>query len=98
MTASATSADETALGRFRARVMADETLAARLWQAEQPDRFVELAMRSAGALGLHFDAETVRHEIRPDPLGLARWAPAPLNGSHWPPQHWLPVNVLAQGN
>lgn len=82
-----------ALGRFRALVMADEALADSLSQEVDPDRFVDQVLRSASAHGMALAAETVRAQTRPDPLGLARWASAPMSGAKWPPRPWLPIHV-----
>jgi hypothetical protein len=90
-----TAMTSSSLEQFRALVMAQEALADSLSQAVDADRFVDLAMRSASAHGIALGAEAVRAEIRPDPLGLARWAAAPVTGALWPPKQWLPIQVTA---
>ena len=84
-----------ALGQFRALVMADEALADLLCQTDDADRFLALVLRSARERGLALAAETVRTQLRPDPLGLARWTAGPAIGSVWPARHWLPIQVSA---
>jgi hypothetical protein len=83
----------TALGRFRALVMADEALADSLSQETDADRFADQVLRSAGARRIALAAEAIRAELRPDPLGLARWAATPMSGAKWPPRPWLPIHV-----
>lgn len=86
------------LGQFTALVMADEALADSLCQTVDTERFFDLVMHSAGARGLALAAETVRAQLRPDLLGLARWAIRPATESVWPSKHWLPIQVSALGD
>lgn len=89
---------QNALGQFHALVMADEALADSLSQTVDAERFFDLVMQSAGARGLALAAEAVRAQLRPDPLGLARWTASPATGSAWPSRHWLPIQVAALDN
>jgi len=81
-----------ALRRLRALVMQNETLQAALRQAEG-ERFVALATSGAAAEAIPLAPDTVRAAMAPDTLGLARFSAAPPDGTHWPPDHWLPVHV-----
>lgn len=96
MTISLQSEQPSVLDQFRALVMSDEGLADTLGQIVETERFVETAVHSANTRGLPLAAENVRARLRPDPLGLSRWATGATCGSRWPPRHWLPIHVLAQ--
>ena len=85
--------EETALGKFHALVVADEELASSLCQASDVNCFVDLAIRTADARGLTLVAEALHSRLRPDPLGMSRWATAPMIGSVWPPRQWLPIHL-----
>src|ERR1700688_2130286 len=78
-----------ALKIFAALVMADEALAARLAAVEDTDAFVAHATRSAQSHDIVLSEASLRNTAQADPLGLARWADAPLAGSSLPPRHWL---------
>lgn len=95
MTATTQPSDPTAIGQFRALVMADEALQQALSQTEDMGRFVELANGSANARGITLGADVIQTAVRPDPLGISRWMAAPVSGSLWPPKHWLPIQVTA---
>jgi len=84
-----------ALKSFAALVMADEALAARLAAVEDTDAFIEQATRSAQCHDIVLSEASLRNTAQADPLGLARWADAPLAGSSLPPRHWLPIGVVA---
>ncbi|MFZ0845397.1 MAG: sulfotransferase [Pseudolabrys sp.] len=101
MTIDTIPAPQNALGQFRALVMADEALADSLSRTFDAEDFAGLAMSAAGRHGIALAADTIKAEVRPDPLGLTRWAAAPESGSAsastWPPRHWLPIHVIAHG-
>jgi hypothetical protein len=84
-----------ALKSFAALVMVDEALAARLAAVEDPDAFIEHAMRSAQSHDIALPEASLRSAVQPDPLGLGRWSDAPFAGSPLPPRHWLPIGVAA---
>ena len=83
------------LADFAAAVMADTALAAALAAVDERDAFAEQAVRHAAERGLRLDAAAVTAALRPDPLGLARYGPPLMQGQHWPPAAWLPVQVIA---
>jgi hypothetical protein len=89
------SVSDDALKSFAALVMADEALAARLAAVEDTDAFIEQATRSAQCHDIVLSEASLRNTAQADPLGLARWADAPLAGSSLPPRHWLPIGVVA---
>jgi hypothetical protein len=84
------------LERFRAAVMADPRLQLELSRSYDPAAFVELALARAGECGIVLDAGALRAELRPDPLGLSRWAVRAL-AERWPEGDWLPVHLGVQG-
>ena len=83
------------LADFAAAVMADTALAAALAAVGERAAFAEQAVRHAAERGLRLDAAAVTAALRPDPLGLARYGPPLMQGQHWPPAAWLPVQVVA---
>lgn len=83
---------------FRARVMADDALAARLYAMEDADRFIASVVSSAAALGIDLSEMVLRQAARPDPLSIDRFIPRPPNGNVWPSPQWLPIHVSTLGN
>jgi hypothetical protein len=88
----------TALDAFRACVMADEALTASLSGIDDPDQFVAHGLACAAARGIHLSEQSLRQAVRPDPLNIARFAPAPPDGAIWPPRPWLPVHLSMLGD
>jgi len=82
------------LADFAAAVMADTAFAATLASAVERDAFAAQAVRHAADRGFRLDAAAVTAALRPDPLGLARYVPPLMQGRHWPPAAWLPVQVV----
>lgn len=76
---------------FRALVMADPALQQLLAEQIDPAKVTALALEVAARHGIVLDAEVLNAANRPDPLGLNRFAAAPLGGAEWPPLAWLPV-------
>jgi hypothetical protein len=95
MTGNIPAFDSGELRRFADLVIADAALADALSQVEEIDRFVELAMVSAGAHGIAISADALRAATRPDPLGISRWLAPLAQGPSWPPVQWLPTQVVA---
>ena len=79
------------LDSFRAALLADAALQRELDAAED---FASAAVARARAHGIALAPEMLAPLLRDDPLGLARFLPAPLTGPPLP--GWLPVAV-AQG-
>lgn len=61
------------------------------------DEFAAAAASIAADHGVPFDADELRAVLRPDPLGLGRFAPAPLALEGWPPPGWLPARSVPTG-
>lgn len=95
MAVSEAAAGPTQLADFAAVVMTDTTLAAALASVGERDAFAAQTVRHAADRGFRLDAAIVTAALRPDPLGLARYAPPLMQGRHWPPAAWLPVQVVA---
>lgn len=85
------------LAAFGALVLADEALQACLGAIEIPDVFAAEAVAIAAGHGIALDAEAVDAAIRPDPLGLGRFGPAPVTLDRWPSRGWLPARVVPTG-
>lgn len=85
------------LEAFRRLVLADPALQDRLGAIAAADAFLAEAMAVAAAHGLALDAAAVAAAIRPDPLGLNRWMPAPVTLDRWPAPGWLPARTVPDG-
>jgi hypothetical protein len=81
------------LRRFRRLVMADPAAQAELSQLLAPAAFAEAAAAKAQALGVGLESATILQALRPDPLRLARLAPADACHAGWPDGDWLPTYV-----
>lgn len=83
------------LGGFASLILADTALADRLSRIGDAGDFVRDLERVAQTYGIALNGEMP--EVRPDPLGLARWTPAQTQGAAWPPPPWLPMQVSRAG-
>jgi hypothetical protein len=91
--------DPSACDRFRAYVLGDESLQLELSLIDEPERFADRSASVATALCIQLSPEAILASLRRDPLGLARWLPAPANAVEWPSKHWLPAHLsLAPGS
>lgn len=81
--------------RLQAAVMADAGLQQRLASVEEPQAFAAALSAAAAERGLTLNLEQIAARLRPDPLGLDRFAPAAPDGADWPDGPWLPVEVDA---
>ena len=59
-----------------------------------PDEFIATVRLISGELELPFDEPAVRAALQPDPLGISRWAGAPLTADSWPTGDWLPARSI----
>lgn len=66
----------------------------RLGAEIEVDRFISAALAIAGEQGLSLPEASLRAVLRPDPLGLGRFGPAPLEMAGWPPPGWLPTRSV----
>jgi hypothetical protein len=82
------------LDRFRAAVLAGGALQQRLAETQDGERFVARAVEAAAAAGIALDPSELGELAKPDPLGLARFVPAPCGGRAWPGRQWLPAELV----
>jgi hypothetical protein len=54
-------------------------------------------MQLARDTGLELPREAVAKAVRPDPLGIGRWAGAPVTLDRWPARGWLPARSVPTG-
>ncbi len=84
---------ESPLRRFGALVMADTALQKRLAEIGDLAEFADAVAQSAFTLGLPLPAERVLAALSPGRAELSRWMTPVAQGSAWPPQPWLPIQV-----
>lgn len=56
--------------------------------------FAALACDFAAGDGDPLSPDFLRERLRPDPLGLSLFDPAPIGGPAWPGRDWLPIQVV----
>ncbi len=61
------------------------------------DSFIRAALAIAGRHGLEVSEAVLRSVLRPDPLGIGRFAAAPIKLDLWPPCGWLPTRSVPTG-
>lgn len=76
------------------RLLADTDALTGLGACYDPRDFIAKLGEFAAAQGLPFDVEMAHGVLRPDPLGLGRFAAAPINVRRWPGAGWLPSRAL----
>ncbi|WP_230772535.1 sulfotransferase [Sphingomonas sp. Leaf4] len=87
------SSEAAMLARLRDAIDTDPALAARLAAIVDGHSFAIVAHAEAAAFGIDLSLAAIAAAIRPDPLGLERFA-LPLPTHHeWPAPAWLPVAV-----
>lgn len=64
----------------------------------EPEAFSEALLAVARAEGVACDGDAVAGLFRPDPLGINRWAPAPVQPAGWPGRGWLPSRSAMAGD
>ena len=84
------------LDRFRAAVMADPAVQQALAELRDPVAFEALAVEWANARGIPLAGADIAAAVRPDPLGIHGFAPAPQSGTAWPPRQWLPARCAIE--
>jgi len=89
--------DELQLRAFRRAVIDDPALQLRLAPIERPDDYTAAACALAQEIGIALTTETVRRALHPDPLGIGRWAAAPVTLDRWPGGGWLPARSVPTG-
>lgn len=78
-------------------LLARSDLQQKLGRLVAVDAFIAEAMALAAAHGVAVDEAALRAVLRPDPLGLGRFGPAPVTLDGWPPAGWLPARSVPTG-
>jgi len=94
-TSNAAITSDSVLARFIGAVLDDVELQAQLGAIESDEDFRCVALESARARGFELAPETITAAIRPDPLGLSRFQPAPVTLERWPARGWMPSRSVA---
>jgi hypothetical protein len=85
------------LRAFVTLVLADAQLQQRLAPIAEKDAFIAEALRVAEVNGIALDQDVLADCLRPDPLGVGRFAGAPITYSTWPPTGWIPTRSIPTG-
>jgi len=87
-----------AIEQFRGAVIGNPALQQRLGAIEVPDLFEAEMAVAAAELGIDLDPLAITGDVlTPDPLGLSRFRPAPVELDRWPEIGWLPTRSAATG-
>lgn len=78
-------------------VLADPQLQQRLAPIAEKDAFVKEALSVATENNIALDPVSLANSLRPDPLGLGRYASAPVTCNTWPPSGWIPTRSVPTG-
>jgi Sulfotransferase family len=74
----------------RTLLLSNPALLHELGQIVDPAIFADRLCDAASQHGISIAAADLLPALRPDPLGIGRWAPAPVNPAGWPGEGWLP--------
>lgn len=85
------------LATLRGRLFQDPELAARLAAIEQPEPFIAAVVELAGNEGIRLAPSEIADALRPDPLGIGRFGPAPVTLDRWPAPGWAPARSSPTG-
>ncbi|MDB5678680.1 hypothetical protein [Sphingomonas bacterium] len=88
----------TPIDEFMARVLDDPAAQARLAAPTAVPDYVEIAVALAAEYGIALPPGDVEALLQPDPLGLSRFAPAPVTLDRWPGPGWLPTRSVPHAN
>lgn len=75
-------------------VLANEQLQRRLAPIAEADAFIIEALSVASENNIALDPASLAISLRADPLGMARYAGAPIVYSAWPPAGWIPTRSI----
>lgn len=78
-------------------ILDDDAIQSRLAGIQEIDAFTEAVGQVADELQIELPVDDLKRVLDPDPLGLNRWAAAPMNGRNWPPRGWLPARANRLG-
>lgn len=79
---------------FVMSVLTHPKLQQRLAPIAEMDAFIEEALKVSYENGVALDRAMFTNAMRPDPIGLGRFASAPMTFSGWPPSGWLPTRSV----
>jgi hypothetical protein len=79
---------------FVALVLDNPQLQQRLTPIAEADAFIAEALKVATEHGIVLDPAILKTVLRPDPLGIGRFASAPIIGKAWPSNAWLPTRSV----
>ncbi|MFM5894149.1 MAG: sulfotransferase [Novosphingobium sp.] len=85
------------LGPFVHLVLDRPDLQDELGALADVDSFIDVTLAIAGQHDVAVPEEVLRSVLRPDPLGLGRFAAAPITLDRWPPRGWLPTRSVPTG-
>lgn len=85
------------LHAFIKLVLGKPELQARLGAVQEADAFVAEATAVASQHGVPLDLVLLASVLRPDPVGMGRFAAAPIELQVWPPEGWLPARTVETG-
>lgn len=75
-------------------ILTREDLQERLGAEIEAQSFIAAAGAVATENGIAFAEDSLRAVLRPDPLGLGRFGPAPIEMTDWPARGWLPTRSV----
>jgi hypothetical protein len=75
-------------------ILAREDLQELLGKEIEANAFIAAARAVASENGIAFSEDQLRAVLRPDPLGMGRFGPAPIEMTDWPPRGWLPTRSV----
>lgn len=84
-----------AIAHLRTLLLTNEPAALTLAPIAEPDRFAAAALTLALQHSIALNPTDFAPLFAPDPLGLSRFAAAPVTLSEAPPRHWLPTDVTS---
>ena len=84
-----------AIARLRTLLLADESAALALAPVAEPEYFTAATRAFAQHHSIPLGPADLAPLFAPDPLGLNRFAAAPLTLADAPPRHWLPTDVTS---
>ncbi|MFC3579895.1 sulfotransferase [Sphingomonas hylomeconis] len=85
------------LADFRALVLADPSLQARLGAIDRPDDYLAAMLASAAAQGLPLDPAAAQQAMGGGAPGIGRRMAAPVSLDRWPLPGWRPARSIATG-
>ena len=75
-------------------VLTKPDLQRRLAPIAEADAFTKEAIKVAAEAGIALNSAQIANLMRPDPLGLGRFAAAPITCTGWPPAGWMPTRSV----